>query len=110
MQWKVQLSAAIILNDAHACDIEYHLTCWVTHVQHYPGSKTKEADVDISTACTMQQTASQLSAKIELYSLLKYLMSAGSVLTIDNVEKIYKLLRQCTIYHIQQFHGNNWKS
>ena len=54
MQWKVQLSAAIILNDAHACDIEYHLSCWVTHVQHYPGSKTKEADVDISTACTMQ--------------------------------------------------------
>lgn len=43
---------------------------------------------------------SQLSADIELYSLLKDLMSAGSVVTIDNVEKTYQAI--LTMHGIQQ--------
>jgi len=80
-QWKVNLSAAIDPNDAHAIDIKYHLYCWVKHVQRTQVQQERADDEAVIT---------KVSADIEFFYLMSSLLKSGSILDMGEVEAAYQ--------------------
>ena len=85
-KWKVQLSAAISADDAHAIDVKYHLPCWVQNVQRAPKSGTSSDDKEH----TLQETnISKIAADIEFVSLVRSLLQAGEILNMTDLKSVY---------------------
>ena len=88
MQWEVQLNTALNPNDALSCAFKYHLKCWVKYVVCSPVNKNEQTYVPANDL--KLERVGRFFAEIELYALLKDLMSDGAIVTMDDVQKAYK--------------------
>ena len=87
--FKVYLSSAIKPDDALSIDVRYHQTCWTKHVVRGTGTTSVKITKD------QYVNENEIAAKIEFLDLIKNLLEAGRILSIDDAHTAYlRILRQ----------------
>lgn len=83
----VKLNTAVAANDAHAIEIKYHLSCWLSNV-------TNALRKPESNEQARSKLASEIAAKIEFLTTTELALREGKIATMADLQEAYEKIRE----------------
>ena len=88
-KFRVKLSTAVNVTDAHAIDIRYHKKCWANNVSSVLRQPLADSSSSSSSSLSSFPAPGEIAAKIELLTTAETALKNGNLLNMSDLHAAY---------------------